>query len=67
MATTILQIVPLQVKSVAQGSEGATYPIIGLALVEEAGETRLRYIQHGIKGKPELTPETFSVEHVTGR
>jgi hypothetical protein len=67
MEKKILQIISLQVNSVGQNHEGATCPIIGLALVEEGGETRLRYIQHGMNGEPELTPDNFKVEHIAGR
>ena len=67
MTSTILQIASLQVTSVAHDNEGVSCNIIGLALVDESGVTRVRYIQHGTDGKPELTPDNYIVVHANSR
>lgn len=67
MTSTILQIAPLQAQFVAHDNEGEPCNIIGLALVEVSGVTRVRYIQNGTNGKPELTPDNYIVVHVNSR
>ena len=50
MAPNIIQIAPL--KNENMKAELCTF--IGLALIEENGERRLEYIEHGPDGRPRL-------------
>ena len=68
MEQKILQIIPLNVKSLAHfpnpvTGEQDSVPVIGLALVEQDGERLLQYIVHGPEGKPCLSPDNATVQH----